>query len=332
MLRFRACPCDRCTKPRFKFRLTSTQIPNLNPKHNLSFCFQRFESNQEMVSKTKKKTPTKSIKDINKRRWRRKTPIKNVVAASSAVISSIHRRITKLLSKLGITRISSSRKRNSYKILKKTTTTHFNFQQQTSLDTVCKTLFFEDNEASLLPPSLLNRKTVFLDLDETLVHSQTFPPPESFDFVVKPIIDGEPMDFYVAKRPGVDELLESLASKFEVVVFTAALKEYASLVLDRLDRNRFISHRLYRDSCRNVDGKLVKDLSLVGRDLKRVVIVDDNPNSFSHQPENAILIRPFVDDICDRELWKLRSFFDGSDSFDDMRDAVKHYIAEKERR
>ena len=168
---------------------------------------------------------------------------------------------------------------------------------------------------------------MFLDLDETLVHSKAAPPPERYDFVVRPVIDGEAVEFYVLKRPGVEEFLEALAAKFEVVVFTAALREYAELVLDRLDReNRFVSHRLYRDSCRHVDGKLVKDLSETGRDLDRVVIVDDNPNSFAKQPENAILIKPFVDDVWDRELWKLRGFFDGCDCYDDMRDAVKKYL------
>ncbi|XP_061342764.1 uncharacterized protein LOC133288938 [Gastrolobium bilobum] len=275
-----------------------------------------------MVSKVKK-TPIKSIRSI--RRSRRKSPIKKVVAASSAVLSSIHRRITKLFSKL--TRLSTTHKnRTSYKILKKTTT-HFRCdEERESLNDICRTLVFDTTTLSLLPPSLSNRRTVILDLDETLIHSMATPPPDRFDFVVRPVIDGEPMDFYVLKRPGVDEFLQSLAAKFEVVVFTAAIKEYASLVLDRLDRNRFISHRLYRDSCRQVDGKLVKDLSEIGRDLKRVVIVDDNPNSFANQPENAILIQAFVDDPCDRELWKLRRFFDGTDCFDDMRDAVKNYF------
>ncbi|KAG4945717.1 hypothetical protein AAZX31_15G083800 [Glycine max] len=288
-----------------------------------------------MVSKVKR-SPVKSIKDLrnnNNRRWRRKTPIKNVVAASSAALATIRRRITKLFSK--IARLSTSahkKKATSYKILKKTTTT------DEELDNIRRTLVFDDTTATtttpLLPPLFSVRKTVFLDLDETLVHSHPSPPPERFDFVVRPVIDGEPMDFYVLKRPGVDEFLESLAAKYEVVVFTAALKEYASMVLDRLDRNRFISHRLYRDSCRNIDGKLVKDLNETGRDLKRVVIVDDNPNSFANQPENAILIRPFVDDILDRELWKLRSFFNGSDccECDDMRDAVKHYVTVQHRR
>lgn len=129
------------------------------------------------------------------------------------------------------------------------------------------------------------------------------------------------------KRPGVDEFLEALAAKYEVVVFTAGLKEYASLVLDRLDRKSVIAHRLYRDSCKEVDGRFVKDLSELGRDLKCVVIVDDNPNSYMLQPRNAVPVRPFVDDLEDRELSKLVSFFKGSDYFHDMRDAVKHYYA-----
>ena len=134
------------------------------------------------------------------------------------------------------------------------------------------------------------------------------------------------MNFYVLKRPGVDQLLASLAERFEVVVFTAGLKEYASLVLDLLDTNAVISHRLYRDSCKEVDGKFVKDLSDLGRDMRRVVIVDDNPNAYAFQPENAIPIRPFTDDLSDRELGRLVDFFEWSDCFDDMRDAVKQFV------
>ncbi|OIW20725.1 hypothetical protein TanjilG_21653 [Lupinus angustifolius] len=277
-----------------------------------------------MVSKVKRNPFKPSSKSINKdhlrnnrRCFRRKSPIKNVVVASSAVFSSIHRRISKLFSSL--VRLTTPHK-NSYRILKKTTTY---FHDEQSLETVCRTLIFDH---SLPPISGCHKRTVFLDLDETLVHTKVDPPPEQFDFIVRPVIEGETMNFYVLKRPGVDEFLALLAEKFEVVVFTAGLKEYASLVLDRLDLNRFISHRLYRDSCRQVDGKLVKDLAETGRDLKRVVIVDDNPNSFANQPENAIPILPFVDDLRDRELWKLRKFFEWSDCYDDMRDAVKDYL------
>lgn len=123
------------------------------------------------------------------------------------------------------------------------------------------------------------------------------------------------------------EFLEILSKNFEIVVFTAGIEEYASLVLDRLDWKGLISHRLYRDSCKQKDGMFVKDLSELERDLNRVVIVDDNPNSYGLQPENAIPIQPFIDDLEDGELRKLMEFFEeGCNGFDDMRDAVKHYL------
>lgn len=170
---------------------------------------------------------------------------------------------------------------------------------------------------------------MFLDLDETLIHSTPEIPPDKYDFVVRPVIDDQKVDFYVLKRPFVDEFLENLSKKFEIVVFTAGIEEYASLVLDRLDRRNVISHRLYRDSCKEMDGKFVKDLCELGRDLRRVVIVDDNPNSYVFQPGNAIRIRPFTEDLEDGELRKVMEFFERSDCYEDMRDAVKQYTAEE---
>ncbi|XP_070662501.1 uncharacterized protein [Malus domestica] len=180
-----------------------------------------------------------------------------------------------------------------------------------------------------LPPlTSPEKRTVFLDLDETLVHSVTGPPPKKFDFVVRPKIRGKIMTFYVVKRPGVDEFLEKLGNKYEVVVFTAGLREYATLVLDRLDRKRVISHRLYRDTCTEINGRFVKDLSGLGRDLSRLVIVDDNPNAYCFQPENAVPIRPFVDDVADRELRRVLEFFEDEEtrSCDDIRDAVRRFV------
>ncbi|XP_054800597.1 uncharacterized protein LOC129304816 [Prosopis cineraria] len=275
-----------------------------------------------MVSR-KKRTPVKSIKDCrNGRSRRQKSPVKHVVTASS-VLASIHRRLSKFFSRFA--RIGTPNSHKGYKILKKMRSEGQHCEE--SLNDIRRTLVFNNP----LPPLIsTDKRTIFLDLDETLVHSKTDPPPERFDFVVQPRIDGVAMNFYVLKRPGVDEFLEYLAAKFEVVVFTAALKEYASVVLDRLDRNGLISHRLYRDSCKQVEGKFVKDLSEMGRDLKRAVIVDDNPNSYEKQPDNAIPIPPFIDDLRDQELRKLMRFFRASDYFDDMRTAVKYYLAEEE--
>ncbi|KAL5576992.1 hypothetical protein UlMin_018691 [Ulmus minor] len=283
-----------------------------------------------MVSKIIKKTPTKSIRDCrSNRRHRRKSPVKKAAAkASAAVLASInksfftcHRRLIKIFSKLA--QIGTPNRNKGYKILKKTPESESKIRPEPE-NPIRRSLVFERPLPPLTSP---NKRTVFLDLDETLVHSQPDPPPERFDFVVRPRIDGEAMNFYVLKRPGVDEFLESLGANYEVVVFTAGLREYASLVLDRLDRKSVISHRLYRDSCKEVDGRLVKDLSNLGRDLRNVIIVDDNPNSYSLQPENAVPIVPFVNDLGDRELGKLVSFLDDSDGCDDMREAVKNFLA-----
>ncbi|CAH9055533.1 unnamed protein product [Cuscuta europaea] len=279
-----------------------------------------------MVSKVLKKTPTKSLKAHKNhlRRGRKRSPIKNPATATvrSVVVASINRsfytcrgRLVKIFSKLTCISGTPTRtpRKRGYKILEK-------------VPDLRRPLFDEENP---LPPSQSPEKsTIFLDLDETLIHSNSNLPPEKYDFVVRPVLDGDRVEFYVLKRPFVDEFLESLSKKFEIVVFTAGIKEYASLVLDRLDRKGLISHRLYRDSCKELDGKFVKDLSGLGRDMKRVVIVDDNPNSYALQPENAIPIRPFTNDLGDGELKRLMEFFDGCDGVEDMRVSVQHFLAE----
>ncbi|KMS96640.1 hypothetical protein BVRB_8g201030 [Beta vulgaris subsp. vulgaris] len=283
-----------------------------------------------MVSKITKRTPTKTIKDCRRNARRKKTPVKSspsvVIATINESFFSCRRRLVKIFSKLvKITTPKRSPKKQGFKKLKKTgfESTDFLFPHISPEPKIAKPLFF-----GLPPLENPDKFTIFLDLDETLIHSSADPPAKNFDFVVRPTIDGDTMNFYVLKRPGVDQFLEFLSSKFEIVVFTAGLREYASLVLDILDKNKVINHRLYRDSCRELDGKYVKDLAHMGRDLWKIVLIDDNPNSFSFQPENAIQIKPFIDDSQDNELSKLIQFFQGWEGVTDIRDAVKEFTKE----
>lgn len=273
-----------------------------------------------MVSRAIRRTPTKSIKDCRTRRHTRRrnknSPLKNaassVVASINKSISTCHRRLIKIFSKFAVigTPKRSPRKKG-YRVLK-----------QVAAGDICRPLFTRKTLPPAIPPE---RKTIFLDLDETLVHSSPETPPGKFDFIVRPEIDGRKVEFFVSKRPFVDEFLENLSKKYEIVVFTAGIEEYASLVIDKIDGNKVISHRLYRDSCKENDGRFVKDLSGLGRDLKNVVLVDDNPNSYEFQPDNAIRIKPFIDDFEDGELRKVMEFLQGCDCFDDMRDAVRQF-------
>lgn len=61
-------------------------------------------------------------------------------------------------------------------------------------------------------------------------------------------------------------------SLIDQVIFTAAKKEYADYILDRLDQAGNISHRLYRRHCVYQNDIYLKDLSQIGRPLERTMI------------------------------------------------------------
>lgn len=157
-----------------------------------------------------------------------------------------------------------------------------------------------------LSPEKAEQKTLVLDLDETLVHS-TYEAYADIDFVVTVKSGSKLGRVYVKKRPGLDEFLRRAAELYEVVVFTASLECYAGPVLDIIDPNHYISHRLFREHCILVKGEFVKDLSRLGRDMSKVVIIDvlprqNSPNAYLLHPNNGFPIKSFISDSKDAEL------------------------------
>jgi len=147
--------------------------------------------------------------------------------------------------------------------------------------------------SDLLPPSQLNRGktngyTLVLDLDETLIHSP----------------DGSTERFNT--RPGVSQFLRRMSSLgFEIVTFTTATQDYADSIIDRIDPQRLIRHRFYRQHTLPWGPLFLKDLSRLGRDLEKTVIIDNMPDSFMLQPDNGIHIKNWYDDPEDKALLKL---------------------------
>eukprot|EP00439_Symbiodinium_sp_Y106_P063871 s2715_g9.t4 len=158
----------------------------------------------------------------------------------------------------------------------------------------------------LLPPqdpTFRGRKTLVLDLDETLVHSSFTP--VKCDLVLSVFLGNEEHKVYVRKRPGVDEFLNAVAKLYEVAIFTASTALYANSLLDVLDKSGWIQHRLFREACTRYKEGYVKDLSLLGRSLNEVIIIDNMPVCYALQPENAIPIRTWKHDPQDTELLDL---------------------------
>ena len=130
--------------------------------------------------------------------------------------------------------------------------------------------------------------TLVLDLDETLVH----------------YIEEESRA-YVQVRPYADYFLNEMSKYFELVIFTAAAEDYADIVLNELDKNKVINYKLYRKHTEQINGVFIKDLSKLGRDLSKILIVDNNKDNFSLQPENGLHICSFIGDQNDDELYSL---------------------------
>uniref|UniRef100_A0A7S3DL54 FCP1 homology domain-containing protein n=1 Tax=Palpitomonas bilix TaxID=652834 RepID=A0A7S3DL54_9EUKA len=174
---------------------------------------------------------------------------------------------------------------------------------------------------TFLPPqedAVSGKKTLVLDMDETLLHSSPTEP-EHFDFTVtvkKDVGEGK-ATFWVLKRPGVDEFLAQMHEMYEIVIFTASTQRYADAVLNAFSGSQYIHHRLYRQHCTSVQWRTVKDLGRLGRDLRGVIIVDDTPECYFLHPKNAFPIARFVDDMTDSELVgladRLESVVDASD-------------------
>ncbi|RWS09972.1 carboxy-terminal domain RNA polymerase II polypeptide A small phosphatase 1-like protein [Dinothrombium tinctorium] len=178
----------------------------------------------------------------------------------------------------------------------------------------------------LLPPAKtgdVNKICMVIDLDETLVHS-SFKPINNADFIVPVEIDGTIHQVYVLKRPYVDEFLQKMGELYECVLFTASLAKYADPVANLLDKWGAFRSRLFRESCVFYRGNYVKDLGKLGRDLQKVVIVDNSPASYVFHPDNAVPVASWFDDMSDTELRDLIPFFEKLSKSDNVHTVLKN--------
>ena len=120
--------------------------------------------------------------------------------------------------------------------------------------------------------------TLVLDLDETLIHFR-------FDKSNEGILK---------TRPGLFNFLKDVGKKYELVIFTAGTQEYADPIIDIIEKDKKIFYkRLYRQHTVVINNIFVKDLTKLGRDLSKIIIVDNMPQNFYLQKENGIFIKNY---------------------------------------
>ena len=197
---------------------------------------------------------------------------------------------------------------------------HSNVGALTDRDNNAKNIIFPLSTISypLLPPQTSPKKTLVLDLDETLIHSS--PTIHGKVLLSLRFIQNEKSNLlHVLLRPGAKEFINKVAELFEIVIFTASQKRYADCIIDRLDPGKFVKHRLYREHCVSTHKGFIKDLSLLGRDLKSVVIVDNSPLAYEWNSDNAIPIETWTYREDDRNLEKVFKFLKELHQVEDVR-------------
>jgi TFIIF-interacting CTD phosphatase-like protein len=77
----------------------------------------------------------------------------------------------------------------------------------------------------LLPQLKTNKKTLVLDLDETLIHSNFEDFPKGADIKINVKIDNALYKIFAMKRPGAEAFLDRMSKIYELVIYTASLQQ-----------------------------------------------------------------------------------------------------------
>lgn len=132
-------------------------------------------------------------------------------------------------------------------------------------------------DVGLIPAQSLSdqgKLVVVLDLDETLVRFREGP---------------------VHWRPFFAEFLDSIKSCCEVVLWTASTEECAQRVMSTLDPDGDrLHHKVYRTDRWFKGVPYTKDLTLLNRDMRRVVIIENTFECCASNPANSILVTDYI--------------------------------------
>ena len=174
-------------------------------------------------------------------------------------------------------------------------------------------IIFEYQKNKISPPFITiptdKKYTLILDLDETLIHVNS---------------EGQCL-----LRPGLFSFLGAVKPLYELISFTNASKPYSDAIIKKIEtRNKYFDYNLYREHSFLRGKEFIKDISRIGRDIRKMIIVDNMPNNYRLNSENGINISPFLGDSKGDtvlfELKKLLIMFHKI-GYDDIRMAIKEY-------
>jgi hypothetical protein len=144
-------------------------------------------------------------------------------------------------------------------------------------------------EAPFIKKATDKKFSLVIDLDETLIHNLSLP-----------------FGPYFLVRPGVFELFETINKIYEIVIFTASSKRYANSIIKKIDYKNNVDYILHKKYIIYEEGNPVKRLDMIGRDINKIIFVDNLEINAKYNKKNLYLISSWYNNVYDDEIYKLK--------------------------
>jgi hypothetical protein len=154
-------------------------------------------------------------------------------------------------------------------------------------------------------------------------------------------------------RPGLREFLLAVSAEFEPILFTAGHSGYARPLLDLVEGpapgdasitvptdapvpkelHPIFRHRLYREAtirAPEIDYDYVKDLRLLGRDMRRTILIEDRWEACVYAPDNSILVPEYQGAAEDNALESTLALLREAATYEDVRPFLREKLRFRE--
>ena len=149
-------------------------------------------------------------------------------------------------------------------------------------------------EAPFIKKPCNKKYTIVLDLDETLINIELFK-------------DAASNKCLLHFRPNLFPFLNDIKPFCELITFTSASKEYAQPIINEIEfKNKYFDYNFFREHSIICGNDFVKDISRIGRDMKKIIIIDNMEENFRLNKKNGIKIAPYYGDDSDNVLNELK--------------------------
>ena len=158
--------------------------------------------------------------------------------------------------------------------------------------------------------------TLLISLDETLIY-----------FKIDKKNKNKNNKGIIQLRPWLIEFFNEIKPFYEIIAFSNGDKKYTDLIINSIDKNKiFFDNKLYRDHCVIINNDFVKDINILGKDISKIVIVDNIIQNYRMNIENGINIKSFYGEVNDKILVELGKILVGIAKFGgDIRKGIKYY-------